>query len=299
MSFIRSTIRNMAKIPITGAHTFTATNGITFKYYVQGTGPLVVFQSTGWGPSVDLYKNSFGRLETSFTILYLNARGTGGSSRPSPDKMSTTDMASDLELLRNHLEVDKLKLLGHSSGGAIALAYAENYPDSVEKLVLIDSELQGFSSDNFMNYVRARQGHPVYGPALQALMEAQSKPPKSEEEFGEIVAKTAPYYFKDTDKMQLFLDACAGGSVSLFNFENQKRCDGIEKFNAVEGIGKVKAKTLVVHGDDDAMCSLAAAKKVSGTIEGARLEVVEDAGHMPWLEKPDQFFPIVKRFLEE
>ena len=299
MSFIRSTIRNMAKLPIAGAHTFMATNGLTFNYAVQGTGPLVVFQSTGWGPSVDLYKNSFGRLETDFTILYLNARGAGGSSRASPDQMSTTDMASDLELLRSYLGVDKLKLIGHSNGGAIALAYAEEYPDSVEKLVLIDSELQGFTSDNFMNYVRARQGHPIYGPALQALMEAQQNPPKSDEEFADIVRKTAPYYFKDTDQVHLFLDALGNGSVSLFNFDNQKRCDAIEKFNAVKGLGKVKAKTLVINGDDDAMCSMDAARKVSGSILDARLEFVENAGHLPWLEQPDQFFSIVKRFLEE
>ena len=208
-------------------------------------------------------------------------------------------MASDLELLRSHLGIDKLKLIGHSNGGAIALAFAQNYPDSVEKLVLIDSELQGFTSDNFMNYVRARQAHPIYGPALQALMEAQQQPPKSEEEFADIVRKTAPYYFKDTDKVHLFLDALGNGSVSLFNFEHQKRCDSIEKFNAVEGLGKVKAKTLVINGDDDAMCSMDAARKVSGSILDARLEFVENAGHLPWLEQPEQFFPIVQKFLEE
>jgi len=284
----------------TGTHKFTSPNGITFNYAVSGSGPLVVFQSIGWGLSMQLYKNTFQPLESAVTLLHFEPRGSGGSSQPSsPDAMSTKEMASDLEHLRQHLGVEQMNLMGHSNGGAIALTYAEEYPDNVEKLVLIDHELQGFSSDNFMKYAQARKDHPVYGPALQTMIQRKQVPPTTEQEFSDFLEKVSPYFFTDTTKSHLMGEALKDGSLSVFNFQNQSRCDEQLKFNAVEGLGNVTAKTLVINGDDDAMCSLAAAKKAAEGIPTARLEIVKDAGHMPWLEKPDDFFPLLREFLLE
>ncbi|KAK1141744.1 hypothetical protein N8T08_008842 [Aspergillus melleus] len=59
--------------------------------------------------------------------------------------MSSFELATDLEDLRIHLNLDKIPtLLGHSNGGAIALAYAEMFPERVERLVLLGGQLIGF-----------------------------------------------------------------------------------------------------------------------------------------------------------
>lgn len=284
-----------------GVHNFTAPNGITFNYTVSGSGPLVVFQSVGWGPSIQLYKSSMQPLESDLTMLYFQARGSGDSSRPSsPDEMSTKDMASDLEHLRQHLGLEKITLMGHSNGAAISLTYAEEFPERVEKLVLVDGELQGFSSDNFQKVAAARMTHPVYGPALQSIMELMKTPPATDEEFVVGLKKVVPYYFTDTDKSYMLADAVAAGNLSVWAFQNQSRCDRNLKFNAVEGLGKVQARTLVINGEEDAMCSLASAEAaVEGIGKRATLEVVKDCGHCPWMEKPEIFYPVVKAFLKE
>lgn len=140
-----------------GSHKFLAPNGITFSYLVCGQGPPVIFESVVWGLSIHLYANSVQKIEEDFTVLCFEARGIRGSSRPSSaDEMSTKTLSSDLELLPIHLAQEKLWLLGHSNGGAIVLAYAQDFPDRVEKLVLINHELQGFTSDNFQTYAAAR-----------------------------------------------------------------------------------------------------------------------------------------------
>lgn len=283
-----------------GSHTFTAPNGITFHYIVRGHGPLVVFQSVGWGPSIHLYSNSLKKLEENFTVLYFEARGIGGSSRPSSaDEMSTPAMASDLEHLRLHTEQEKLRILGHSHGGAIVLTYAEDFPDKVEKLVLINHQLPGFSSDNFQKYAAARQDHPVYGPALKSLFQMQQKPPTTDEEFAEGLGHILPYYMHDPDKAYLFAAALDGGSSSVWNYLNQGRCDHQLKFSAVEGLSKVQSQTLVINGRTDAVCSEDAARKVAEELGSkAELVLIEEAGHLPWLEKPDEFFSAVTKFLE-
>ena len=284
-----------------GSHKFTAPNGITFHYLVRGQGPLVIFQSVGWGPSLHLYSNTMKKLEDDFTVLYFEARGIGGSSRPSSaDEMNTRALGSDLEYLRLHLQLDRLRLLGHSNGGAIILAYAEDFPDKVEKMVLINHELQGFSSDNFQTYAARRQDHPVYGPALRAIMQLMQQPPTTDEEFAEKLQSVLPYYMHDTDKTYLFTEALKGGSLSAWNFVNLGKGDNKLKFSAVEGLSKVQAQTLVINGKTDAVCSEAAARKVAEELgDRAQLVLIEEAGHVPWLERPDEFFSSVKAFLSK
>ncbi|OKP00040.1 hypothetical protein PENSUB_8238 [Penicillium subrubescens] len=237
-------------------------------------------------------------LEEDFTVLYFEARGSGGTSRPSADEMSSRAMGSDLDSLRIHLRQEKLRLLGHSNGGAIVLAYAEDFPDKVEKLVLINSELQGFSSDNSATYAAARQDHPVYGPALKNMFKLIQQPPSTDDEFAEALHSVLPYYMHDTNKTSLLADALEGGSLSVWNFLNQRRCDNELKFSAVEGLSKVQAQTLVINGRVDGVCSEAAAREVaSGLGSKAELVLIEEAGHVPWLEKPVEFFSAVRKFL--
>lgn len=245
-----------------------------------------------------LYSNSMKELEQDFMVLYFEARGAGGTSRPSADEMSSRAMGSDLDSLRIHLGQERLRLLGHSNGGAIVLAYAEDFPDKVEKLVLINHELQGFSSDNSEKYVAARQDHPVYGPALKNMFKLIQQPPATDDEFAEALHMVLPYYMHDTNKTFLLADALKGGSLSVWNFLNQRKCDSDLKFSAVEGLGKVQARTLVINGRVDGVCSEAAARKVASELGGkAELVLIEEAGHVPWLEKPVEFFSAVRKFL--
>jgi pimeloyl-ACP methyl ester carboxylesterase len=238
-------------------------------------------------------------LEEDFTVLYFEARGIGGSSRPPSAKyMSTRLMASDLEHLRIHLDMEKLRLLGHSNGGAIVLTYAEDFPDRVEKLVLVDHELQGFSSDHFETYAAARRDHAVYGPALKNVMALLQNPPSTDSEFAELLHSILPYYMHDPNKTHLLAQALEGGSISAWNFLNQSRADKELKFSAVEGLEKIQARTLIINGRDDGVCSEAAARKVAETLgDKALLVLIEEAGHLPWLEQPDMFFSSVRAFL--
>lgn len=69
-----------------GSHQFTAPNGITFNYLIRGQGPLVIFQSVGWGPSMHLYSNSMKELEEDFTVLYLRHMEVGAALVHQPMK---------------------------------------------------------------------------------------------------------------------------------------------------------------------------------------------------------------------
>lgn len=67
----------------------------------------------------------------------------------------------------------------------------------------------------------------------------------------------------------------------------------------MEGLWKVRAHTLVRNGRTDVICLEAAAWKVAEELGSrAKLVLIEEAGHVPWLEKPHEFFFAVKKFLD-
>jgi proline iminopeptidase len=66
-------------------------------------------------------------------------------------------------------------------------------------------------------------------------------------------------------------------------------------FDLVAGLEKVKAPVLVIHGKQD---PLETAQEVHEAIAGSRLEIIEEAGHFPWLEKPERVYRLLKEFLE-
>ncbi len=84
--------------------------------------------------------------------------------------MSSKVMAEDIEHLRTYLGLATFPtLLGHCHDGCIVLRYAEQYPERVEKMILISAAVHdGPANDNFKNWAARRKDDPVQGPALAA-----------------------------------------------------------------------------------------------------------------------------------
>jgi proline iminopeptidase len=60
----------------------------------------------------------------------------------------------------------------------------------------------------------------------------------------------------------------------------------------------LKTKTCIVVGTEDALCSVAASEKIHDGISGSALNILEDCGHVSWIEKPDEYVKIVGQFLD-
>jgi pimeloyl-ACP methyl ester carboxylesterase len=62
-------------------------------------------------------------------------------------------------------------------------------------------------------------------------------------------------------------------------------------------LGRISAPTLVMVGDDDFICDVVAAREMADRIPGARLAVISEAGHFPWVEQPAAFRAVMDQFL--
>lgn len=63
-------------------------------------------------------------------------------------------------------------------------------------------------------------------------------------------------------------------------------------------VRSVRIPTVIVHGARDAI-PVAASRAWSAALPNARLVVIPAADHLPWVEQPEQFFPVVDRFLRD
>ncbi|KAJ5550334.1 hypothetical protein N7461_005032 [Penicillium sp. DV-2018c] len=208
------------------------------------------------------------------------------------------DLASDLEDLRQHLKLDRYPvLLGHSNGGAIALGYAEMYPTRVEKLILLDHQLVGFQDKRLLKLQATR----IDGRYQDAWDSMLSRRTASDVEFTESVTAMWPLYFIDPGRYVPELLAGIGSrKLDVWCYEAQGRCDRDSgRDQMVEGLGKVRAKTLEIFGREDMICGIGIAERTVEGIADAEFICYDGCGHFPWIEKKEETLSDIRKFIEE
>jgi proline iminopeptidase len=102
--------------------------------------------------------------------------------------------------IKKILGLQRLNLLGHSHGGAIAIGYAIRYPKRVDKLILVDSSVYGYAgweADRKKN-IDAGRGDKRFAEAI--LASEKDEEPKTDEEFAAQLDRILPLYFYDPDQ---------------------------------------------------------------------------------------------------
>jgi pimeloyl-ACP methyl ester carboxylesterase len=156
---------------------------VRLHYVVAGHGPLVLVTSPGWGCGSLYLQRGLTPLEERFTLLYIDTRGSGGSTRPEDSKqMGTAVMADDIDRLRSYLELDSIDPIGHSHGAAIAIDYAERYPQRAKKVILIDAEvLDDRPKSTIRRFLALWHDDPRYQHAVEAALAQRHSGDRSDE----------------------------------------------------------------------------------------------------------------------
>lgn len=111
-------------------------NGLKLHYVIGGKGePLVLL--SGWPETWWSFHKIMPTLAQHYTVIVVDYRGMGSSSRPA-DGYDKKTMAGDLEQLVSQLGYKKVNIAGHDIGSQLAYAFAANYPASTSKVVMMD-----------------------------------------------------------------------------------------------------------------------------------------------------------------
>ncbi|KIW83440.1 hypothetical protein Z517_02685 [Fonsecaea pedrosoi CBS 271.37] len=291
----------MSASPLTpGKHT-TTLNNLTIHYHViadsPGLPPLIVCPAP-WGIGADLYIKAFSRLSSRFTLIVPSPRGNDDSQSPAnPQEMSTRHHVEDVEALRTQLGLEKINVMGHSAGGAVALGYAIVYPSRVEKLVLVNSDLLGY----------ARQDRSFFEEVFKVFFENM---PTNDADFRQFLLKIIPRYFAHPELGgPAEFEKQWTGAPSLWAYGSYYSADsaaapgegapadGNAKWNEAAELHNVTAPTLVLTGRQDRVAAPEVSTAIADGIKGSKLAILESCGHMSWVEQPEQFWSAVDGFL--
>ena len=138
-------------------HRTAMVNGIRLHYVTAGSGdPIVLLH--GWPQTWYEWKDIIPALAKSHTVIVPDLRGAGLSDKPKNgyDKLT---LAKDIHSLVDQLGFKQVSLVGHDIGGMVAFTYAAEYPESVEKLVLLDMLVPGLGLENFMDVAKGGMWH--------------------------------------------------------------------------------------------------------------------------------------------
>lgn len=270
--------------------------------------PIVVVHG-GPGGHHYAFEHTIGkRLETLFTVVYYEQRGSGRSDAPKDDKdYQFHTIVSDLEDLCALLKLDKVILLGYSFGGEIVLEYARKYPQRVHKVIV---EAPSIITDLKLNASIQLKGFKEVANAeeLKTLNEIDIDHMNGTDLMNNVWDLTSP----DTHSKFLFYDQLnAQKMYGLWSDAWEKKklantgkmADVVfhESFieHTLDRCKNITCETLIVIGEHDRNCGVELAKAYHQAIANSQLVIVSQAAHFVDFEQEDKFFEEVSRFVRD
>jgi pimeloyl-ACP methyl ester carboxylesterase len=247
--------------------------------------PTVVLLHGGPGSYDHSYfKPDFGRLAGEAQVVYLDLRGHGRSEWGDPAEWSFEVCADDLRPFCDTLGVARPVVYGHSMGGFVAMLYGARHPGHAAALVL-QSTLARFDLARLVEGFRRFGGEEVAALADRDY----GGHPVSDDEWARVFAVFGPQV---PGKQEL--------ARRIRNPElGEHGMDLFRSFDVLEQLAQVDCPTLVCVGELDPVTPVAAAREIYDALPDgvARLEVIEGAGHFPWKDVPDRYWPLLDEFV--
>jgi pimeloyl-ACP methyl ester carboxylesterase len=247
--------------------------------------PTVVLVHGGPGAYDHAYfKPEFARLVEHAQVVYLDLRGHGRSAWGEPPEWTFECCADDVRAFCDTVGITRPIVFGHSMGGAIALLYGARHSGHAAGLV-VQSGFARFDVPRLVEGFRRVAGDEVAALARRSYC----GDPVTEGEWARVFAAFGPQVpeEEELDRRRKNLDLSPRG------MELMRRSDILDQ------LGRVDSPTLVCVGALDPVTPVAAAEQIVDALpEGiAQLEVVHAAGHFPWKDVADCYWPVIIDFV--
>jgi pimeloyl-ACP methyl ester carboxylesterase len=267
-------------------------HGRTVSYAEAGAGPVLLLIH-GMGGSSENWQAVIEPLAREHTVIVPDLPGHGQSA-PGGGDYSVGGLAAGLRDLLLLLGHERATLVGHSLGGGVAMQFAYQFPEIVERLVLVSSG--------------------GLGPEVSLLLRAAALPGA-----GAFIAATAPVVQRlgaglrgaerhgrrpSTDITEVvhgygLLAARERRAAFLATVRSVIGIGG-QRVSAVDRLYLARAvPVLIVWGARDRLVPAHHGEQAHRDIPGSRLEIFENAGHLPQLEEPARFVAALERFLAD
>ncbi|MHB8109264.1 MAG: alpha/beta fold hydrolase [Syntrophorhabdaceae bacterium] len=239
---------------------------MTIETYGSGI-PIVFIHGAGGSMLSWVFQRTY--FEKTHRVVLVDLPGHGKSEEFSVNSIGA--YADSMRAALRETNIDGAFLTGHSMGGAIALDLALRYPDLVKGLILIGTG------------ARLK----VYPEILNGIISDKEKTSRM------IVDTAFSETIPESLKARVLTEYLKNDSMTVFN--DFTACDG---FNVMDRLTGIMAPTLVVCGQEDRFTPVKYSYYLSEKIPGAELKIIDGAGHMVMIEKPDQTNRAIETFMD-
>lgn len=251
---------------------FIQIDGLRTHYVALGEGaPILLLH--GWGTRLESLTPIVEHLARRRKVFALDFPGFGASEFP-PQDWSVGDYSSWVARFLDQFGLEKLDLLGHSFGGRVAIKFSAACPERVGSLILIDSA-----------GVRQYETTPRF-----RLFQAGAR-------LGKPVLNLLPIGLRKRVQWRLYR---AAGSTDYLTAGRLKGTYAKVIAEDLEPLlPQVRARTLLIWGEDDNATPLADAQVMAAHIPDNRLIIIQNAGHYPFLDQPGRVLAALDEFFRD
>lgn len=254
--------------------------GIEIAYDDMGSGPAIVLLH-GYPFNRSMWLEQAEVLKELHRVIIPDLRGHGETETTASAEIS--QMAADVVSLLDTLGVSRATVGGLSMGGYVALALYRHFPLRVRSLILADTRAQADNEETRKNRVEQAEKALTEGmegiadQLLRKLLapETVARRPEIVKRIREMMVQTKPE-----------------GTAAALGAMAQRQ-------DQTDFLSRIIAPTLIIVGREDAITPVEDAELMHREISGSRLEVIDGAGHVSNLEKPEEFNRVLLRFLGE
>lgn len=237
------------------------------KFLQVGLSKKYIVFLHGWGASKESFlmtKNYF----FDYAKLYVDFAGFGESAEPCK-VFSLNDYVDELKNLLDEFEIEELVIVGHSFGGRVAIKFAALYQKCYKKLKIMLVDAAGIKPRfSLVRYLKIKRF--------------------------KVLKKRA----KNNERLQVKLDR--------FGSADYKKLSPIMKQTFVKIVNEdltkmsklIECKTMIVWGKNDRETKLFMARKLHKNIRNSKVEILKNAGHFCFLDKPQEFLIILDTFVK-
>jgi pimeloyl-ACP methyl ester carboxylesterase len=253
--------------------------GVSFHFEDRGSGlPLVLVH--GFPVDCRMWEAQVAELSGRCRAIAPDLRGFGRSIASDPFTIEL--LADDLHALLVELDATRCVLGGFSMGGYVVLAYLVKYLADLRGLILVDTKAEADTPQQKEG--RAKMAELARKRGAEAIADEMVPKQLSEE-----TPRKRPAV---ATALHRLMEQCPPATIEHALLAMRDRPD---RSGAVSSI---KAPTLIVVGENDAITPPATARAMHQRIAGSELEVIRGAGHMSPMEQPAQVNRAIARFLQ-